>query len=161
MGCDIHSFAEIRTDDRWQRVGDVFPSWAGGETAEPFDDRQYGLFGFLANVRNYSHSPVIAEPRGLPEDVELTDEEREDFADMGYHSISWLTLSELQAYDYEQTFWDRRITRGNNGACLAAEGEGRHLTLREFLGDGYFSRLDLLASMGKPDDVRVVFWFDN
>jgi hypothetical protein len=161
MGCDIHSFAEVRREGRWTRADVKFPSWDGGETAEPFEVRDYGLFGFLADVRNYSHSPVITEPRGIPDDADLTDEEREEFADGWYHSASWLTLAELLAYDYDQVFWDRRVTKDGNGAALAEGGEGEHLSLREFLGQGYFDRLDLLAALGRPEDVRVAFWFDN
>jgi hypothetical protein len=149
MGCDIHSYVEIRNGNQWE-----------SSLNEVFDYRNYGLFGFLADVRNYSHSPVIAEPRGLPDDV--SPELRAEYDEWGdCHSTSWLTLAELLAYDYDQTFWDRRVTKGNNGAALADEGEGRHLTLREFLASSYFAQLDYLAKLGDPSTVRVVFWFDN
>jgi hypothetical protein len=149
MGVDIYSFAEVRQDGRWK---------AAGEAREPFEFRSYAVYGFLADVRNYSHSPVIAEPRGLPEDVDLHGDDLAYWLE-SYHSASWLTLAELQAYDYEQVFWGRRITRGNNGAALAEEGEGEHLTLRDFLGESYFRELDQLAKLGDPEDVRVVFAF--
>lgn len=155
MGCDIHAYAEVRRAGQWER-----------QDVEVFDVRVYGLFGFLADVRNYSHSPVIAQPRGVPDDADLTDEDREEMADGWCHTASWLTLAELLAYDYEQVFWNRRITRETspgsfNGAALAEEGEGEHLPLREFLGEGYFRQLDALAKLGDPADVRVVFWFYN
>lgn len=148
MGCDIHATAEVRTGDGW-RASD----WL------VFDGRNYGIFGFLADVRNYSHSPVIAEPRGMPDDV--TPEVRGGGEWTDAHSHSWLTLAELLAYDYEQVFWDRRITRDGNGAALAEEGEGEHLPLREFLGAWFFSELDRLAALGPPEDVRIVFWFNS
>jgi hypothetical protein len=150
MGCDIHAIAEVRTAGRW-----TASDWT------VFDGRNYGIFGFLADVRNYSESPVIAEPRGLPDDVDMTDEQRQEWADGWYHSASWLTLAELLAYDYDRVFWDRRITRGNNGAARAEEGEGEHLPLREFLGEWYFTELQRLGALGVPEDVRLVFWFDN
>ena len=153
MGCDIHSYVEVRKNGRWECQG-----W------NPFDDwRNYGIFGFLADVRNYSHSPVITEPRGLPADVsaEVLEE-----SDGDAHTASWLTIAELLGYDYERVFWDRRVEReitpGHfNGAGLADEGEGRHLPLRDFLGEGFFRRLDEMAALGDPSDVRMVFWFDN
>lgn len=162
MGCDIHSYLEIRKDDHWRHAtGDVLSKpdqWSG--PGEVFPLRSYGLFGFLADVRNYSHAPVIAEPRGLP--IGDADGLRAKYGDgMDRHSASWLTVAELLAYDYDQMFWDRRVTRGNNGPALAEEGEGRHLSLRDFLGEWYFRRLNEVAALGTPEDVRVVFWFDN
>lgn len=160
MGCDIHSFAEVLTDGTWVQAHGVSPEaeWPD-EVDEVFLDRDYGLFGFLADVRNYSHSPVIAEPRGLPDDVSAAiREEHDEFGES--HGASWLTLAELFAYDYDQVFWDRRVTKNGNGAALADEGEGKHLTLREFLGRDYFRALDRLV-LADPGAVRVVFWFDN
>lgn len=162
MGCDIHGHVELLTDGRWRRGVGLFPDNEIDDKDDPFDFmRDYGIFGFLADVRNHSHSPVIAEPRGLPPDVDMSDEERQNHADGGCHSTSWLTVAELLAYDYDQVFWDRRITKGNNGAALAEEGEGEHLTLREFLTEWYFGLLDRLAKLGDPEHVRIVFTFDN
>jgi hypothetical protein len=171
MGCDIHSFIEVRKDGQWHHLGgDVFPDHQYDKT-EPFGDvRSYAIFGFLADVRNYSQSPVIVEPRGVPDD--LSSELRDEYGDSNewwgsaYHSASWLTVAELQAYDYNQIIWDRRITRevspGHfNGAALAEEGEGRHLPLRDFLGEYFFRVLDDMAALGDPADVRMVFWFDS
>ena len=38
----------------------------------PFDWRSYGMYGFLAGVRNYSAVQPISEPRGFPEDANST-----------------------------------------------------------------------------------------
>lgn len=153
MGCDIHAYVELYTPgEGWEEVKDF---------EEPFGDRNYGWFGFLAGVRNYSRSPVIAEPRGLPEDATLSTEERKNALRLHNHSHSWLTLAELLTYDYDRVFWDRRITKNGNGAALAEEGEGEHLTLRDFLGERFFAHLDRMRAVGHPYNVRVVFWFDN
>lgn len=163
MGCDIHTHVEIRRDGRW--IYDHGEKYEDGEITDgPFGWRNYGVFGFLANVRNYSHSPVIAEPRGLPDDVSA--ELRAEWYDTSGHSDSWLTVAELLTYDYDQMFWDRRVTKqmpggGWSGAALADEGEGEHKTLREFLGAGFFLDLDALAALGDPADTRLVFWFDS
>jgi hypothetical protein len=155
MGTSIETRVEVRTADGWT-TSDL--------TA--LNDGNYGIYGFLADVRNYSHSPVIAEPRGLPDDVDMTAEEREDWADGWQHGASWLTLAELLAFDYEQVFWDRRIEREISpgcfdGAALAEEGEGEHVTMRDFLGEWYFGQLEMLGTLGTPEDVRIVFWFDS
>jgi hypothetical protein len=168
VGCDIHSFVEVRSAGLWTHlVGDVFPDHADYARSEPFGEiRNYGVFGFLADVRNYSHSPVIAEPRGLPVDVSGGLLAEYDKWGGGAGSASWLTVAELRDYDYDQVFWDRRITReiqpgSFDGAALAEEGEGKHLPLREFLGEYFFRTLDDMAKLGDPADVRMVFWFDN
>lgn len=174
MGCDIHSYAEVRDENgRWYPAPERIPldDWArkyyGRDFGRsPFDWRSYGLYGFLANVRNYSAVTPISEPRGMPKDASgLVDDEYEQW---GYdaHSASWLTLAELLAVDYDASFEDRRVTRqvGPNhwdGGVTADPGEGEVKTLREFLGDLYFRDLRILKSLGDPERVRVVFWFDN
>lgn len=174
MGCDIHSYAEVKKDGKWQIVGAVFPldgfnreyqKRTHGES--PFDWRSYGMYGVLANVQNYSHAPTIAEPRhDIPADA--SDEVKAKYSDWGgdAHTASWLTLRQLTEFDYDQVFWDRRVTKQTsanswNGAALADDGEGEHLPLRDFLGGDYFADLDVLKSLGAIDDVRIVFWFDK
>lgn len=44
MGCDIHIHAEKKSAKGYKRV--IF-----GDEFEPFSDRDYGTFGFLADVR--------------------------------------------------------------------------------------------------------------
>lgn len=170
MGCDIHSAVEVRDSDGKWRWDDraVFPDDLrdGQFTNAPFDWRSYGMFGFLANVRNYSRVPPLADARGLPDDLSpaLADEESEPW--LGDHSHSWLGLNELLAFDYDQTFEDRRTTKqtGPNswdGAALADKGEGRITTFREFLGSGFFAELERLKTFGDPENVRIVFGFDS
>ena len=96
MGCDIHMMAEIRRRDKeqdkyeevWEKLDEpVFKNpyykkdgeyeWEQHEfTSEPYGNRNYKLFSFLADVRNgYGFAGVdtgnriepIADPRGNPE----------------------------------------------------------------------------------------------
>ncbi len=174
MGCDIHSFIEVRRDGKWElETRPVLPLTGhcleyslkytndkATHTSHPFDWRSYGMFGFLANVRNYSLSPVIQEPtHTIPEDV--CEWIRDKFDGSDYHSRSCLTLRQLAEYNYDQTFWDRRIQKGGNGAALAEEGEGEMVTLRDFLGKAFFDEIEVMKTLGDLDDVRVIFCFDN
>lgn len=59
MGCDIHIVTEIKENGKWKGV-DEFPN--------ALDGRNYHLFSFLANVRNYFNT-VGFKPKGLPEDL--------------------------------------------------------------------------------------------
>ncbi|MEV6602448.1 hypothetical protein AB0M36_37205 [Actinoplanes sp. NPDC051346] len=157
---DIHTAVEIYRDGRWRRVRHTFPSSSGGRTNEVFEHPDYGIFGFLADVRNYSHSPVIAAPRGLPAGCDVIGDDF-DWWRPDLVSVSWLTLAELQAYDYEQVFWDRRIHKDGDGAALAREGEGEHRRLRDFLSPYFFERLAMLAELGAPEDLRLIIGFDE
>lgn len=164
MGADIHCFAEVkRNNNKWYRT----------ETPEePFGWRSYAVFGFLAGVRNYSECKPISEPRGLPCDSEylntkvLTKTKREYILGLDYFSHSYLTLKELIDFDYNQTFWDRRVTKQVspnmwNGAAKAEPGEGQIITYREHLGEDFFKHIEMLQDLGSPEDVRIVFYFDN
>ena len=156
MGCDIHSFAEVRKNGRWEKVGDVFPLddlekeyYKQDFGDAPFNWRDYNLFGWLADVRNESCFPAISQPRGLPdglssEVVEVINEWQSAGAG---HSYSWLSLSELLEVNYDVT-------------CMH-KNDSKPVSLREHLSEGYFNVLNILKAIGDPNDVRIVFWFDE
>lgn len=127
MGCDIHTMAEIRRKSKevdkeeYNQVWEVltFPNpyygkyeWEKSqETLSPFTDRNYKLFGFLADVRNgYGFAGVdtgdaikpIDEPRGVPENA--SKEWKAYCWDWGQdlHSMSYFTLAELKGADWDQ-----------------------------------------------------------
>lgn len=158
MGCDIHSFTEQRTNpDGWNWEEVAF---------KPFDWRGYGMYAFLAGVRNYSGIKPLAEPRGLPQGLSYqTESENREWASDG-HSHSWLLASELLEFDYDAMMEDRRFTRREgpnsfNGGATCEPGQGKQQTWREFLGPQFFRDLEMLRAVGDPDNTRVVFWFDN
>lgn len=154
MGCDIHAHAEKREDGKWVRMT-ILP--------EAFDNRSYGVFGFIADVRNYSAVPPIAAPRGFPDDA--SGHVREDYKGWGgdAHTPSWLTLDELLSFDYSKPMENRRYTQqvapnAFNGGATAEPGAGKMTTFREFLGPWFEQGLQELKDAGAE---RVVFWFDN
>ena len=102
-----------------EQAGKIFPicssyqPYIGDFTDAPFYWQSYNLFGFLANVRNYSGCPIIAPPRGLPEDWFFDELDCCFYGDPNqwvrgilrdFHSHSWLLLGEFLDFDYEQTF---------------------------------------------------------
>lgn len=172
MGCDIVSWAEIyvREIGGWKVVVDAFPADAFEKrhdhvefVSSPFRTRDYGLFGFLAGVRNYAHCDPLDKPRGLPADCDLTGGCRVNDVDSldNFHSHSWFLLAELLAFDYDRQFWNRRVKRGKDGAALAHEGEGVYQTYREFLGPSYMEALESLKHLGNPEQLRIVFCFGD
>ena len=63
MGTDISMYAEVRMNEDWVKVGDVFKNswynedrkideWNKPYTDHPYDSRNYDLFAILADVRN-------------------------------------------------------------------------------------------------------------
>jgi len=92
MGCDIHMAVEVKRGGKWT-FADV----------PVYGNRNYDLFGMLANVHN-GHGfagvvtgegwPVISEPRGFPADA---DPETLEHAN-GDHSASWLLAAEVLDY---------------------------------------------------------------
>lgn len=108
------------------------------------------MFAFLANVRNQCGITPIAEPRGLPDDHTFEDDHgfgNHDNVGSKYpcgiidgHNKSWLTLKELIDFDY---------SKGCNGR-----------TYRELLSEKYFKNLEKLATLGEPENIRIIFAFD-
>lgn len=145
MGMDIYIVSQKKTENGWQNVEFL-----------PFDWRSYGMFGFLADVQNFSAVPPISPARGLPDDFE----DSETF--VGLHGFSWLSISELQSFNYDVGFEDRRTmvetSPGRwNGAHQAKPGGGKKTTVREFLGTAFFKDLALAQAQGID---RIVFGFD-
>jgi len=144
-----------------------------------YQGRNYTLFGILAGVRNPPpEEEIIDRPRGLPDDIsDLINRESKSWGPDG-HSHSWFTLAELLAYD-----WDREVILEGmvSQKTLKAYKEAGKLPEEWCQGttDSTYTRLTwkepvrhnaqdfvditipLLAKMGAPDKVRVVFWFDN
>lgn len=111
MGCDIHIIVERQQENgAWARV------WAHDYekddpegTPDIFRNRNYDLFGILADVRNGfgfagcptgSGWPSIAPDRGIPSDSTVTPDEMHDYT-VGDHSYSWVNLDELKAFDWD------------------------------------------------------------
>ena len=117
MGCDIHMHVEKHNGTAWVHVPKNDPDhydWSEWDLP-----RNYNLFGILANVRNGwgfagcdtgDRFKPISEPRGLPDDISTglnrinmgLDRRDDKSAWLGDHSFSWLLLSEVLAYDFEQ-----------------------------------------------------------
>jgi len=127
MGCDIHMHTERRVDGRWVHV-----------EQGPYDDRNYGFFSALANVRSYDdYGGPIAEGRGIPEDASPEVQADSEVWGSDGHSRSYATLDELECFLAENP-------EPKDGASFWTDGMTK-----------------LRAIGGDPEHVRIVFWFDN
>lgn len=146
MGCDIHSVVLRRAANTWEPVEPPADLLERGTA--PWDERNYTLFGVLADVRDHDVEP-ISWARGLPDDIpnllgSTYGEHRVAGQWMGDHSHSWVSARELRDYPWDAVH-----------PTYPALG-----TLREILTpDRWIGWLLTLAS--DPDDVRLVFGFDS
>ena len=112
------------------------------KTDQPYGGRNYRLFGALAGVRNYNMEIISDFAKGLPVDVStevcgFSDEWEDDG-----HSHSYLTVKELIDSKYHKMSKKELYDIGMSS---------------------YFFKdvVDSLLILGDPEDVRIVFWFDN
>jgi hypothetical protein len=116
------------------------------------------MFGFLADVRNFSFIPCITgEQRGWPDDTL-------EIQEWDTHSETFVILDELLNFNYDNTFEDRRGCKEISPRffdCSAdmGEGNGTIFSFREFLGKGFFDDLEILKTLGSPENVRVLMSF--
>lgn len=178
MGTDIHPYAEVRVNGKWVKAEVNIPN-----------ERNYWAFAVLAGVRNGvgfagcdtgNEVLPISEPRGLPNDTAIKSNEV-DYDDpgavwLGDHSFSHVLLSELLAIDFEKKITERGFV-SKEQAARVAEGQ----TPTEWCGGttnpeyvrAQWERplrdaawlipkmIDVLAPLGEPENVRLVFGFDS
>lgn len=139
-------------------------------TDAPFCYQSYAIAAFIAGTRNYYQITPIAEPRGYPKvEQEQSESSMGFWACFNEQSVyenvlgddgvrTWILLSELTSFDYEQVFEDRRSYTGSRDTVDV--GEGTLTTYREHLGEDFFNDLDVLKSLGKDHDkVRLTWCF--
>lgn len=139
MGCDIHSFTEKKLKDgKWYCLDPI--------TLNRYQDEQPEYEVHYENQvwkdRHYAFfswlagvrgaGPIICPPKGFPSDASLP--VRWQYDNFDWHTPSWLTLMEIQMADWPEDL--------NNYKLNIVE---------------YFN----LHKDEKPENYRVIFWFDN
>lgn len=190
MGCDIHIFVEKRINGKWECIDTIIGD-ENGNLYVPYEnriytERNYSLFALLANVRNHAKIISISEPRGLPDDVSEIVKEISYQWDCDGHSHSYYTLEELLNYNPEHLvkqvgymsketwtlFQESLKTSKPNydlrfpyaGWSSSGMGWERHeweVPAKVISPNFFIETLNKLKEIGKPEDVRIVFWFDN
>ena len=113
MGCDIHFYVEKNVDGKWISADKWIVDKYMDKKVEQelYDGRNYSLFAILADVRNgYGFAGCktgegfkpISSPRGLPVDMSQEVGNRAEMWGLDGHSHSWLTVEELDSYDWNQ-----------------------------------------------------------
>ena len=162
MGCDIHVFIEKKTDEKyniWEQVALYRVGKYGRqlETADPYDGRNYSLFGLLAGVRGWM-DPLI-EPRGLPSNLSEGVEKEERWWEQSYHTPTWYDLSELYLYRKMYKSYIRK------DESLQEEERAEAYGSFVYFVDCIEHYLDLAQEWTwgdiAPSKYRVIMWFDS
>ena len=173
MGTSVSTVVEHFNGDEWVIQHDnIYPNMPylhaikGEYTDRPFMAQHYGLFAFIADVRNYYVVPPIAPHRGLPEDHESITQygfggykeqvSRYPYEILEGHSKTWVWAKELIDYNYDTQFENRR---GEHGTLPT--GQGQIITIRELLGEHYFKEIAALKQFSTPEKVRIIFAFES
>lgn len=180
--CDGRGHYKDRPDDKCYSCGERSERVAGKATPgmdyAPYHDRNYTVFSVLAGVRNDGYVKPIAEPRGLPDDCAKPreyDENDEGGWDYGDHSQSWLTLAELQAYDWKQSIKDEGFVGAKafadwekSGALHPSEWSGAvsgrmvehvtHSDMREYIARGFAQHPMIEQIAGKKEFYTLCQW---
>jgi len=134
MGSDIYMYQEKKVDDEWE----VIITDSNFQYYDMDIDRNYALFGYLADVR-HTH-PQTRPLRGVPND--MSDELREKEYDTNMHSYSWISLVEVK-----EAILTLTITGGTH------DNSGVIYGLNEILEK-------MIKGLESDKDVRFIFWFD-
>jgi hypothetical protein len=111
-------------------------------TDQPYTGRNYDLYGALAGVRNPSMELISGWIKGLPDDVSDTICRLSDDWGSDGHSHNYFTVKELLDSNYHKMSDEELDTIG--------------------VGTYFFRNVvNSLLELGDPEDVRIVFWFDN
>ena len=197
MGCDIHMYVEYKTsingEMKWLN-GDYWKlnKYHADEGEKKFElvelcgDRDYTLFGMLADVRRHDNEP-ISQPKGLPRDIsETVSGENYEWGSDG-HSHSYIDLAELKKYmskvptikysgmisPEQSKKLDEGIVptewwvRTNQADYVNREWETENKPIKNLINlmeDRKNELFWLRRDKERPEfdeKIRIVFWFDN
>ena len=154
MGCDIHVYMEKKNKEygEWETINlyriDQYSNDI--ELVNAYSGRDYVLFSILAGVRGWEN-PFIS-PRGIPEDASTKLEQiwagdKEDYC----HTPSWYDLYELdlfiKGYIADHPENEEGINDRLKGFITSL------VNYCEFAGEYIWTY--------RPNEYRVVFWFDS
>jgi hypothetical protein len=162
-----------------------------GTDTTPYDDRNYTTFGVLAGVRNYDVTPIAHArglPDGMDNDSDYYGDHSftwltlaELLAHDWGHEIEHGGLVNAPTYvkwmEAGRRDWPEEWCQGTSGTvvsivemqALIAKGEATpghytKVTWTKTLADSCMSFcqfMESLRTVGEPEDVRIVFGFDN
>jgi len=223
MGCDIHIMVEARVSEKHDWISQDKWDSEGSLVTEIYTGRSYSLFSILADVRNgvgFAGSDTgdgfvpISQPKGLPSDASGQVEKYADEWGVDGHSHSYLTLQEIDQYDWTQETvrrgwvtprqfalfslqgkpenWCSSVGGGNTrhvsnedmSRAILHGSESNRITYRDYHrlesdNSGLYTQVSWpvkyceqsggflgetvpqLRRLGTPDNVRIVFFFDN
>lgn len=145
---DFHTVELIKEEgeEPYNEISDKYAQYGYGDRNH-YGDRNYTMFGILANVRCKG---AIYEPRGVPNDLSKALAEEVDRWDGDGHSHSYLSLDEFkECLDIYKT--------------SGIKGDNSYTSIYE-LAANWLAREQaeaMLLETGFDPQIRFVFFFDN
>lgn len=137
----INKFLVDVFSDNWTEINGL-GKLPDPRTDQPYNGRNYTLFGVLAGVRDTYMHMISDELRGLPIDVSKEISDLSDDWDVDGHSHNHLYLDEIINSEYYKMSDDE----------LDDIGLGTHF---------FRYTVNSLLEIGDTKGIRIVFWFDN
>jgi len=184
LGTDIHIYAEVFRDGAWHLADADLPEYRNYWGFAVLADVRNG-YGFAGFDTGEPVTP-ISLPRGLPGDLsqELRappDSDDEELPSsqiwLGNHSFSWLTLQELLDYDLDAPMTLRCMVSSEDAQRYREDSKPPHTYMAWTKQPGYEriewqepirnraslveDLIDSLQGLGEPENVRIVFGFDD
>ncbi|MEU6211800.1 hypothetical protein ABZ891_18045 [Streptomyces sp. NPDC047023] len=149
MSTDVSGMIECRPGARLWGPDDEDSVWEAGIDLLLLNaGNAYDGLACLFGIRNYFGFRPLAEDRGLPDDV--SEGLRREFADCGgphhVHGTTWLTWSELETTDWQETDASGTRTRAS------AAGIDTHW-------GPVWKVMRILGEIHGAENVRLVAWF--
>lgn len=149
MSTEVSGMIECRPGARLWGPDDEDSVWVAGIDLLLLNaGNAYDGLACLFGVRNYFGFRPLAEDRGFPDDA--SEGLRREFADCGgphdVHGTTWLTWSELETTDWQETDGSGMRTRGS------AAGIGTHW-------GPVWKVMHILSDIHGAENVRLVAWF--
>lgn len=175
MGCDIHLSIEVREKNstKWtgicvQNPVRTYTDFETGEEyhpdLEPYNGRDYLLFGILAGVRSDCYDRITDWNRGIPDDASEYTNKRWDECKEWCHDATWYTLNELIVYGANKKNFHSVDYKNPDFADdlreIKKEDKGVRRRFNAFVREiAWF--VDLFYTYVAPENIRVVMWFDS
>ena len=150
MGADFNAFAERRGPAGWESC---LGKPKRGKSADLLvlpcaGTRNKLLFGVLGAWED-DGLPAVVPERGLPADLspQLRERAEPTVGRPGYCGHSWALAAELLAFPWADT-------------VVKLHGQRRKVSYAELFAEFVSETLPVLAGLGPPDAVRMVYWVD-
>ena len=140
MSIKVVSFIEVHNGVGWEHYSSISFEChnLGGDVRQPFRDKNYNLFGWIADVKNYSKVTPFTHTKTLPDNLSTI--VSNNIKKNCLHTFFF--TRELLRVDYSQIVEDRRKLIYSKGDYTVDKGKGFKMKLSDYLGVDVMNTID-------------------